>query len=158
MTKSVLSVLIVLPLLLQSGCSDPPRVRDTDTRLRLKVGQRVLKTTVAYTDGSRKMGLMNRDALEEDSGMLFVFPFAKKLSFWMKNTRIPLSIAFINDDGKVLQIDDMRPFDLSSVPSRFVVRYALEVDKGWYKKAGLKVGDSLPDFPRKVRPYLQMGK
>ena len=76
----------------------------------------------------------------------------------MKNTRIPLSFAFINDDGKVLQIDDMRPFDLRSVPSRFVVRYALEVDKGWYKKAGLKVGDSLPDFSRKVRPYLQMVK
>ena len=70
MTKRVLSILTVLPLLFQSGCSDPPRVRDADTRLRLKVGQRVLKTTVAYTDGARKMGLMNRDALEEDSGAL----------------------------------------------------------------------------------------
>ena len=158
MTKRVLPVLAVLFLFLQPGCSPPPQKRDEDTRLRLKVGNRVLKTTVAYTDGARKMGLMHRDSLEQDEGMLFVFPLAKKLSFWMKNTRIPLSIAFINDDGKVLQIDDMRPFDLSSVPSRFVVRYALEVDKGWYKKAGLKVGDSLPDFPRKVRPYLQMVK
>ena len=52
----------------------------------------------------------------------------------------------------------MRPFDETSVPSRFIVRYALEVEKGWYRKAGLKVGDSLPEFPRKVDPYKKLAK
>ena len=103
----------------------------------LIVGGKQVAAEVADTPQERAIGLMGRASLAPDAGMLFVYPDEAVRSFWMKNTRIPLSIAFINDDGKVLQIDDMRPFDLTSVPSRFVVRYALEVDKGWYNKACL---------------------
>ncbi|MAM45643.1 MAG: DUF192 domain-containing protein [Planctomycetota bacterium] len=158
MTRRGLFILTLLLPFFHSGCNEPAPRREHDTRLRLKVGGRVLKTTVAYTDAARKMGLMHREALEEDEGMLFIFPVERKLSFWMRNTRVPLSIAFIDDLGKVMQIEDMRPFDETSVPSRFTVRYALEVEKGWYRKAGLKVGDSLPEFTRKVDPYKKLVK
>ena len=148
---------LLLPVLFP-GCNEPEPRGERDTRLRLKVGQRVLKTTVSYTNAARRMGLMHRESLEQDEGMLFIFPVERKLSFWMRNTRVPLSIAFIDDLGKVMQIEDMRPFDETSVPSRFTVRYALEVEKGWYRKAGLKVGDSLPEFTRKVDPYKKLVK
>ncbi len=153
MTKQGLFFLaLVLPLVV-SGCIQPaPRA----THLKLQVGQRQLNTEVAYSDVSRKRGLMYRKALEKDSGMLFVFPRKKMLSFWMKNTLIPLSIAYIDDKGKVLQIKDMAPRDETSVASDFFVRYALEVDRGWYEKAGLKEGDSIPGFTAKVAPYLKM--
>ncbi len=152
-------VLFLMPLvcLVVSGCSEPdlqppPRV----ARLKLQVGQRELNTEVAYSNVSRRRGLMFRKALEKDSGMLFVFPRKKMLSFWMKDTLIPLSIAYIDDSGKVLQIKDMAPRDETSVESDFFVRYALEVDRGWYEKAGLKEGDSIPGFAAKVAPYLKM--
>ncbi|MEC7921842.1 MAG: DUF192 domain-containing protein [Planctomycetota bacterium] len=157
MTKQGLIFLaLVLPLVV-SGCSEPalqpvPRA----AYLKLQVGQRQLNTEVAYSDVSRRRGLMYRKALEKDSGMLFVFPRKKMLSFWMKNTLIPLSIAYIDDKGKVLQIKDMAPRDETSVASDFFVRYALEVDRGWYEKAGLKEGDSIPGFTVKVAPYLKM--
>ena len=147
-----LFLMLVLPLVV-SGCVQPaPKA----LRLKLQVGQRELNTEVAYSDASRRRGLMFRKALEKDSGMLFVFPRKKMLSFWMKDTLIPLSIAYIDDSGKVLQIKDMAPRDETSVASDFFVRYALEVDRGWYEKAGLKEGDSIPEFSAKVAPYLKM--
>ena len=121
-------------------------------------GRHAFTVELAATPDSRRQGLMHRRELALDAGMLFIFETPGPLSFWMKNTRVPLSIAFIDDLGKVLQIEDMRPFDETSVPSRFIVRYALEVEKGWYRKAGLKVGDSLPEFDRKVNPYKKLAK
>lgn len=160
MTKLGLIVLtLVMPLVL-SGCSrrGTSSVPDKpgDTRLRLQVGQRQLKAMVAYNNTARQRGLMYRKALEEDEGMLFVFPRKKVQSFWMKNTLIPLSIAYIDDSGKVLQIEEMAPRDETSVRSDSLVRYALEVKRGWYRKAGLREGDSLPDFRAKVAPYLKI--
>lgn len=160
MTKCVLPVIAVLSLCFQPGCSDAPSKKSPQEiyPLRLKVGDRELKTLVAYTDAARKVGLMNRDTLGEDVGMLFIYAVApkdEKLGFWMKNTRIPLSIAFIDDLGEVKQIEDMKAYNLTTVRSRYDVRYALEVAKGWYEKAGLKVGDLLPDFPSKVSPFLK---
>ena len=157
MTKQgLLFLTLVLPVVV-SSCSEPvlqpvPRA----ARLNLQVGQRELSTEVAYNDVTRKRGLMFRKALEKDSGMLFVFPRKKMLSFWMRDTLIPLSIAYIDDSGKVLQIKEMAPRDETSVSSDFFVRYALEVDRGWYEKAGLKEGDSIPGFAAKVAPYLKM--
>ncbi|MFP6738039.1 MAG: DUF192 domain-containing protein [Planctomycetota bacterium] len=157
MTKQgLLFLTLVLPVVV-SSCSEPvlqpvPRA----ARLNLQVGQRELSIEVAYSDVTRKRGLMFRKALEKDSGMLFVFPRKKMLSFWMRDTLIPLSIAYIDDSGKVMQIKEMAPRDETSVSSDFFVRYALEVDLGWYEKAGLKEGDSIPGFASKVAPYLKM--
>jgi uncharacterized membrane protein (UPF0127 family) len=73
--------------------------------------------------------------------MLFIFDRDQVLSFWMKNTLIPLSIAFIASDGRILQIKDMEPLSLSTVNSDRSVRYALEVPRGWFSRAGIAIGD-----------------
>ena len=86
-------------------------------------------------------GLMNRDALGSDDGMLFIFPQEQILSFWMKNTLIPLSIAFIKIDGRIVQINSMKPYSLDSHFSHEKVKYALEMNDGWFTKHGVDVGD-----------------
>jgi uncharacterized membrane protein (UPF0127 family) len=86
---------------------------------------------------------MNRKTLAEGRGMLFIFDRDQSLSFWMKNTLIPLSIAFISKDGRILEIRDMRPLDETPVRSSRSARYALEVPQGWFGRAGIKAGDTV---------------
>ena len=86
---------------------------------------------------------MERKNIPDGTGMLFVFEYDQILSFWMKNTPTPLSIAFITKDGKIKDIFDMQPFSTASKTSTGYVRYALEVPQGWYKKNGIKTGDVL---------------
>lgn len=97
---------------------------------------------------------MYRESIPDDRGMLFIFSRRKPLSFWMRNTLVPLSIAFISDDGRILEIRHMRPKDESSTQSTHEVRYALEVPRGWFDRAGAEVGDTIPDFQRRVAPFL----
>ncbi|MDR2576062.1 MAG: DUF192 domain-containing protein [Treponema sp.] len=103
----------------------------------------VVEITVelARTDEERALGLMFRKNLPDGQGMLFVFDRDQQLSFWMKNTIIPLSIAFIASDGHILEIKDMRPNDINSVKSSRSVRYALEVPQGWFSRVNVKPGD-----------------
>jgi uncharacterized membrane protein (UPF0127 family) len=98
---------------------------------------------VAATSQSRAQGLMHRKAMDSQRGMLFVFPDAAPHCFWMKNTLIPLSIAFIDDDGTIANIVDMKPHDESSHCPVRAVRYALEMELGWFDKRGLKAGTRL---------------
>jgi uncharacterized membrane protein (UPF0127 family) len=86
---------------------------------------------------------MYRKNLSDGEGMLFIFERDDVLSFWMKNTLIPLSIAFIASDGRILEIRNMQPHDLNSIKSSRSVRYALEVPQGWFSRAGVRVGDRL---------------
>jgi uncharacterized membrane protein (UPF0127 family) len=106
-------------------------------------GQRitVVKAEIARTDEDRSQGLMFRENLADGEGMLFVYERDQVLSFWMKNTLIPLSIAFIAADGRIIDIRDMYPHDESSVVSSRSVRYALEVPQGWFSRAGVLYGD-----------------
>ncbi|OGF47502.1 MAG: hypothetical protein A2452_02795 [Candidatus Firestonebacteria bacterium RIFOXYC2_FULL_39_67] len=96
---------------------------------------------VADTEEKRIAGLMFREKLEGNSGMLFVFEKSAKTSFWMFNTTIPLSIAFIDEKGIILNIEDMKPKDLTPVSSKYKVLYALEVNKGWFEANDIKIGD-----------------
>jgi uncharacterized membrane protein (UPF0127 family) len=98
---------------------------------------------VADSDAERTKGLMFRKSVPEGTGMLFVFERDEKLSFWMKNTEVALSIAYITSEGRVSQILDMEPLSLAPVRSDSYVRYALEVPRGWFAKAGIKPGDLL---------------
>lgn len=100
----------------------------------------VLSVEVPKTQEERQKGLMNRKSLEEDSGMLFDFGKDTDTSFWMKDTPIPLSIAFVSSSGKVLAVKDMQPFDLSSVSSPAKYRYAVEANRGWFSAHGIKPG------------------
>jgi len=100
----------------------------------------VVKAEIAQTPEERSQGLMFRKTLPDGKGMLFVFEKDEILSFWMKNTIVPLSIAFIASDGRIIDIRDMYPGDLNSVVSSRSARYALEVPQGWFSRVGVKAG------------------
>ena len=96
---------------------------------------------IADTPAERETGLMGRSALAADSGMLFVFDQDQPLSFWMKDTLIPLSIAFINSKGIIVDIQDMQPLDETPHHSVAPAKYALEVNQGFFAAQGIQVGD-----------------
>ena len=98
---------------------------------------------IAIKPEDRNHGFMERKTIPDGTGMLFVFERDQILSFWMKNTPHPLSIAYIDSKGKIRDIYDMTPYSLSSIVSTVSVRYALEVPQGWYKKNGITTGDSV---------------
>lgn len=101
----------------------------------------VVPVEVADAPDERQMGLMGRTALPADAGMLFVFEAEQPLSFWMKDTLIPLSIAFIDAQGQILDIQDMQPLDETSHVSAAPAQYALEVNQGFFAERGIQVGD-----------------
>lgn len=107
----------------------------------LKINDSELTVEIADNPGSREFGLMLRKELEENSGMLFIFEESQKLCFWMKNTLIPLSIAYMDEDYKIIDLLDMKPLDLTPICSSKPAKYALEVNKGWFEKQGIKTQD-----------------
>jgi len=102
-----------------------------------------LEVELAITHEEHMEGLMYRDTLEDNKGMLFVFPENRILSFWMKNTYIPLSIAFINEEGLITQIEAMKPLSLDLHESKEKVRYALEVKANWFNIHNVREGDTV---------------
>jgi uncharacterized protein len=113
-------------------------------------GKKVL-IEVVRTEREKEKGLMFREKLGADEGMLFVYEKEGILSFWMKNTRIPLSIAFIDRKGKIVDIQDMEPFSLKGHLSRYPAQYALEMNQGWFQRNGIQVGETvkLPEPDKK---------
>ena len=102
-----------------------------------------LEVELATTFEEQGLGLMYRDKLEENGGMLFVYPRESFLSFWMKDTRIPLSIAFIKADGRIIQIESMKPYSLDTHVSKEKAKYALEMNDGWFRVHNVKEGDTV---------------
>jgi uncharacterized membrane protein (UPF0127 family) len=111
--------------------------------VRIKVGKASVLAEMARTEAQRERGLMFRASLADGKGMLFVFDRDDRLAFWMKNTKIPLSLAYIASDGTIRQIADLEPLSLASVQAERSVRYALEVPRGWFDRAGVAVGDKV---------------
>ena len=109
----------------------------------LTIGDNRFVVEVAATPQTRETGLMNRFSLQQDHGMLFVFEAPQPLAFWMKNTYIPLSIAFVDRNGRILNIEDMRPQDESTHWSKGPALYAIEMRQGWFASKGIAAGDSV---------------
>jgi uncharacterized membrane protein (UPF0127 family) len=109
----------------------------------LKIKGHAVRAELANTDEARMTGLMFRDNLPENSGMLFVYEHDGSYAMWMKNTYIPLSVAFIDRRGVILNIEDMEPQTLDSHGSAGAARYSLEMNQGWFKKRGIKKGDKV---------------
>ena len=103
----------------------------------------IVAAEIAEKTEDRNHGFMERKTIPDGTGMLFVFERDQILSFWMKNTPHPLSIAYIDSKGKIRDIFDMTPYSLASIVSTVSVRYALEVPQGWYKKNGITEGDTV---------------
>ena len=109
----------------------------------IKINQWEITVETADTQEAQEKGLMGRESMDEDHGMLFVYERDAKKSFWMKNTKIPLSIAYIAADGTIREIYDMEPLSTRTVDSRYSVRYALEVNQGAFERHGIKTGDKV---------------
>ncbi|HEX2108785.1 MAG TPA: DUF192 domain-containing protein [Rubrobacteraceae bacterium] len=106
------------------------------------LGERIpVQVEIADTAAERQTGLSGRPTLAEDAGMLFVFDQEQPLSFWMKDTLIPLSIAYISTEGRIVDIQDMQPLDETPHPSAEPAQYALEVNQGFFAERGVAVGD-----------------
>ena len=116
------------------------------------VGDRSMLVELAFEPKTRSQGLMFRDSLHRNEGMLFIYPKSEPRSFWMKNTRVPLSIAFADSQGVIVFMADMQPLSTQHTASDKPAKYALEVAQGWFKANNVKVGDKLTNLPNvKVR-------
>jgi len=109
-------------------------------RVLLTAGEHRIQVYVARSDEERALGLMHRQELPDDEGMLFMCDASAVQRFWMKDTPLPLSIAFLEDDGTILKIADLQPHDLESESSGHPVRFVLEVNQGWFRERGLAPG------------------
>lgn len=119
-------------------------------RIPLRLGNETVQVEIVATDLLRQRGLMYRQSLPQDAGMVFVFDREQDLGFWMKDTRIPLDIVYVNRDGRIVSIKHMAPFDTDRTGSDGPARYAIELNLGTAKRLGLKKGD-LVALPEAIR-------
>lgn len=116
--------------------------------ISLNAGMHVIKAEVAAKDADRQQGLMFRQKMGQNEGMVFIFDAPAGVCMWMKNTLIPLSVAFIDESGKIVNIEDMQPQTLDSHCARKPVRYALEMNLGWFRQKNIKPGTVIEGLPR----------
>ena len=109
----------------------------------MQVGSKSIEVEIADELHERQRGLMYRKTMDVDHGMLFVYPEAEPRSFWMKNTYIPLSIAYIDTDCLIVHIAKMMPLTTKGVPSIYPAQYVLEMNQGWFEENGIKIGESI---------------
>jgi uncharacterized membrane protein (UPF0127 family) len=139
--KRVLITLLFSGLALAALAQDTPQT--TLPRIKLQAGMYQIDTQVAQTPDQRSIGLMFRKEMPQHEGMLFVFEQPATQCFWMKNTLLPLTAAFVADDGTIVNLADMKPQTTDSHCSEKPVRFVLEMNQGWFAKKGLKAGSRL---------------
>ena len=118
-------------------------------REKLSVGIHQIDTQLAMTSEQREIGLMFRKEMPQHEGMLFIFEKPSRMCFWMKNTVLPLTAAFIADDGSIVNLENMKPQTIDSHCSAKPVRYVLEMNQGWFAKKGIKPGTKITGRPFK---------
>lgn len=120
--------------------------------VNLSAGTHLIRARVARTDEEREHGLMHRTQLPENEGMLFVYDEPSELCFWMKNTPLPLSIAFLAEDGTVINLDEMAPQSRDPHCAAQPVRFVLEMNRGWFAARGIREGDRIEGEPFSAPP------
>jgi uncharacterized membrane protein (UPF0127 family) len=136
-----LALVVALGSPLGAGAQDAPQMNLQ--RTKLSVGMHVIDVQMALTPEQRQTGLMLRKNMPQHEGMIFVFERAGQQCFWMKNTLLPLTAAFVADDGTIVNLADMKPQTTDTHCSEKPVRYVLEMNKGWFAKKGIKAGAKL---------------
>lgn len=119
--------------------------------IALQIGSHRITAEVAADESSRSRGLMFRESLALNHGMLFVFPQAAQYCFWMKDTPLPLTIAFIDTAGIIINLADMQPRSLDTHCSLAPAVYALEMEQGWFARRGIRPGTPIHGLPRPLR-------
>ena len=142
--KPILAAAFALTLAAPAAAQDGPQKLPST---RLTAGFHLINAEVASTQEQRAIGLMHRPTMPANDGMLFVFERPGQQCFWMKNTLLPLSIAFLDDDGTVVNIEEMKPQSLDSHCSAKPVRFALEMNQGWFSKRAIKPGAKIAGAP-----------
>jgi uncharacterized membrane protein (UPF0127 family) len=144
--KSVLAPALAAVLLASPGwAQEAPQLNLPHTKL--SAGIHVIDAQVALTPEQRQIGLMLRKDMPQHEGMIFVFERPAQQCFWMKNTLLPLTAAFVADDGTIVNLADMKPQTTETHCSDKPVRYVLEMNKGWFAKKGIKAGSKLGGAP-----------
>ncbi len=123
-------------------------VFDTTT---LTAGMHLIHAEVARTESQREYGLMYREKLAPNGGMLFIFSAPVSVCMWMKNTPLPLSVAFLTANGEIVNIEDMEPQTVTSHCAKKPVRYALEMNQGWFRQKNIKPGNPIEGLPAAKR-------
>src|SRR5687767_6876580 len=141
------AALFAVSTLLAAGLASAQEPQLNLPRVKLAAGMHQIDAQVASAPDQRMTGLMYRQEMPQHEGMLFVFEQPSQQCFWMKNTLLPLSTAFVSDNGTVLNIEDMKPQTLDSHCSIEPVRYVLEMNMGWFAKRGIKPGTKLTGAP-----------
>jgi uncharacterized membrane protein (UPF0127 family) len=118
-------------------------------KVQLTAGMYVIQAEVAATEAARQQGLMFRQSMGANEGMLFIFEAPAGVCMWMKNTPLPLSVAFIDQAGKIVNIEDMQPNTTNPHCAKKLIRYALEMNQGWFKQKNIKAGSTIEGLPRK---------
>ena len=138
----------LLSALIQNALQSAPAPQTNLPKTTLTLGAESLTAQIAADDASRERGLMSRTNLAENEAMLFVFPSPRSVSFWMKDTPTPLSIAYVGPSGRIFEIHDMKPFDETPIPSASgAVVYAIETQQGWFAKHGVMAGSMVGGLP-----------
>lgn len=131
----------------------PPAPQPQSLRtIRMTLAGRPFTLEVADDEQSQQTGLMHRDSMPGDHGMIFVFPDEQPRSFWMLNTRIPLDIIYLDRNARIVSIRGMKPYDLTGVPSGKPAQFAIELNAGVAAGLGLKPGDTLEIPPEAINP------
>lgn len=149
--KSALSLALTLTLTLSGASLAQDRPQTDLPRTRLSAGMHQIDSQVAATPQQRMIGLMFRKEMPQHEGMLFVFEQPSVQCFWMKNTLLPLTAAFVEDDGTIVNLADMKPQTENPHCSSKPVRYVLEMNLGWFAKKGVKPGTKLSGRPFEQR-------
>ncbi len=140
--------LLVLLLLTALKLHAAPKPQLDLPKATLTLGTNSLNAQIAADDASRELGLMSRTNLGNDEAMVFVFPQPRPVTFWMKDTPIPLSIAYVGRSGLIYELHDMKPFDQTPIPSASsAIVYAIEVPQGWFLQHGVLAGSSVGGLP-----------
>jgi uncharacterized membrane protein (UPF0127 family) len=138
---------LLLTTLLALSASSLAQPADGLPTVELRAGMYLIRAEVAADFASRATGLMYRKQMPSNAGMLFIFDEPSEQCMWMKNTLIPLSVAFMDDNGAIVNIEDMQPQTLDSHCARRPARYALEMNLGWFAARGIKPGMRLGGIP-----------
>lgn len=114
----------------------------------LNIGVHLIRAEVAVSDDERARGLMFREKMGTNEGMVFRFPEPRKVCMWMKNTLLPLSVAFLDENGRIINIEEMQPQTLEAHCGSKPARYALEMNQGWFKQRNVKPGAIVSGLPK----------